>query len=274
MTDGILLAETQSDPNFEQYDTIILDEAHERSLNVDFLIGYLKRLLPRRPDLRLIITSATIDAARFAEHFATAAGPAPVVEVSGRTYPVEVLWRPMEADEEGNEPDLQDAVRAAVEEAARIDRGDMLVFMPTERDIHETAKTLRSRPLPGDAHGPGDGNPAALRAAFDPGAAAGLPAGTQAADGHRHQRGRVVAHRAADPLRDRPGHGADQPLFAAIEDPAAADRGGLAGLGRSAQGPLRPRRAGHLPAAVQRGGLSWPATASPCRRSSGRTWPR
>ncbi|MGA2255438.1 MAG: DEAD/DEAH box helicase, partial [Thermoguttaceae bacterium] len=89
MTDGILLAETQSDPYFDQYDTIILDEAHERSLNVDFLIGYLKRLLTKRPDLRLIITSATIDAARFAEHFSTAAGPAPVVEVSGRTYPVE-----------------------------------------------------------------------------------------------------------------------------------------------------------------------------------------
>ena len=158
MTDGILLAETQSDPYFNQYDTIILDEAHERSLNVDFLIGYLKRLLPKRPELRLIITSATIDAARFAQHFATetrerVARPAPVVEVSGRTYPVDVLWRPMEPDEEGNEPDLQDAVRAAVEEVARIDRGDMLVFMPTERDIHETAKTLRSRPLPGDATG-------------------------------------------------------------------------------------------------------------------------
>ena len=153
MTDGILLAETQSDPRFERYDTIILDEAHERSLNIDFLIGYLKRLLPRRSDLRLIITSATIDAARFAAHFSTAAGPAPVIEVSGRAYPVEVLWRPMDADEEGNEPDLQDAVRAAVEEAARIDRGDMLIFMPTERDIHETAKTLRSRPLPGDGMG-------------------------------------------------------------------------------------------------------------------------
>lgn len=149
MTDGILLAETQSDPLFEQYDTIILDEAHERSLNVDFLIGYLKRLLPQRPDLRVIITSATIDAARFAEHF----GNCPVIEVSGRTYPVEVLWRPMTPDEEGNEPDLQDAVRAAVEEAARIDRGDILIFMPTERDIHETAKTLRSRPLPGDGRG-------------------------------------------------------------------------------------------------------------------------
>jgi len=153
MTDGILLAETQSDPYFDQYDTIILDEAHERSLNVDFLIGYLRRLLSRRPDLRLVITSATIDAARFAEHFSTAVGPAPVIEVSGRTYPVDVLWRPMGPDDDGNEPDLQSAVRAAVEEAAHIDRGDMLIFMPTERDIHETAKTLRARPLPGDATG-------------------------------------------------------------------------------------------------------------------------
>jgi ATP-dependent helicase HrpA len=153
MTDGILLAETQGDPYLNHYDTIILDEAHERSLNIDFLIGYLKRLLVKRHDLRLIITSATIDAARFAEHFATASGPAPVIEVSGRTYPVDVLWRPLEPDDEGNEPDLQDAVRAAVEEVAHIDRGDMLIFMPTERDIHETAKTLRNRPLPGDATG-------------------------------------------------------------------------------------------------------------------------
>jgi ATP-dependent helicase HrpA len=180
MTDGILLAETQSDLQLEQYDTIILDEAHERSLNIDFLIGYLKRLLPKRPDLRVIVTSATIDAARFAEHFADLGGTSlsferracytdehtlrklrdvppsnacPVIEVSGRTYPVEIRWRPMAPDEEGIEPDLQDAVRAAVEEVARIDRGDILIFMPTERDIHETAKTLRSRPLPGDGRG-------------------------------------------------------------------------------------------------------------------------
>ena len=94
MTDGILLAETQSDPLLDQYDTIILDEAHERSLNIDFLMGYLKRLLPKRPDLKLIITSATIDAARFSAHFATPLRPAPVVEVSGRMFPVEVRWRP------------------------------------------------------------------------------------------------------------------------------------------------------------------------------------
>ncbi len=153
MTDGILLAETQSDAYLNQYDTIILDEAHERSLNIDFLIGYLKRLLPKRRDLKLIITSATIDAARFAAHFATSDGPAPVVEVSGRTYPVEVRWRPPVADEDGDEPDLQQAVMAAVEEVSTIDRGDILIFMPTERDIHETAKNLRGRSLPRDPGG-------------------------------------------------------------------------------------------------------------------------
>jgi ATP-dependent helicase HrpA len=153
MTDGILLAETQGDPFLDQYDTIILDEAHERSLNIDFLIGYLKRLLPKRRDLKLIVTSATIDAARFSAHFATPRGPAPVVEVSGRTYPVEVRWQPPLADEDGDEPDLQEAVLAAVEEVAAIDRGDILIFMPTERHIHETAKTLRGRPLPRDPTG-------------------------------------------------------------------------------------------------------------------------
>ncbi|MEN6458973.1 MAG: ATP-dependent RNA helicase HrpA [Thermoguttaceae bacterium] len=152
MTDGILLAETQSDPYLNQYDTIILDEAHERSLNIDFLIGYLKRLLPKRGDLRLIITSATIDAARFAAHFSVLGQAAPVVEVSGRTYPVEVRWRPPVGDD-GDEPDLQQAVLAAVEEVAAIDRGDILIFMPTERDIHETATTLRDRPLPRDPTG-------------------------------------------------------------------------------------------------------------------------
>jgi ATP-dependent helicase HrpA len=153
MTDGILLAETQSDPFFDQYDTLILDEAHERSLNVDFLIGYLKRLLPKRPDLKVIITSATIDAERFAAHFSTPEKPAPVIEVSGRTYPVETLYRPMTPDEDGDEPDLQQAVHRALDEISTYERGDVLIFMPTERDIHETAKMLRSRPLPGDPTG-------------------------------------------------------------------------------------------------------------------------
>jgi len=149
MTDGILLAEIQSDPLLDQYDTIILDEAHERSLNIDFLIGCLKRVLPKRRDLKLIITSATLDAERFAKHFATAAGPAPVVEVFGRTYPVETRWRPIEPDEEQSEPDPDDALFDAVAELASLGPGDILIFMPTERDIHGTARDLRARKIPG-----------------------------------------------------------------------------------------------------------------------------
>jgi ATP-dependent helicase HrpA len=159
MTDGILLAETQQDRYLEKYDTIILDEAHERSLNIDFLIGYLKRLLPKRPDLKLIITSATIDAARFAEHFSVGVPPSrdlvapqeppkggtPTIQVSGRTYPVEVLYRPPLADELTGEIDWQRAVADAVEEATSLGPGDVLVFLPTEREIRDVAQTLRGR---------------------------------------------------------------------------------------------------------------------------------
>lgn len=148
MTDGILLAELQRDPHLDRYDTIIVDEAHERSLNIDFLLGYLKRLSAKRRDLKIIITSATIDAARFSEHFTSEQGPATILEVSGRTYPVEVRWQPVEFDQA--EPDWIDAAVHATHELARIDGGDLLIFMPTERDIHETAKALRSRMLPGD----------------------------------------------------------------------------------------------------------------------------
>jgi len=149
MTDGILLAETQGDRFLEQYDTIILDEAHERSLNIDFLIGYLKRLLPKRPDLKVIITSATIDVERFARHFTSAQGPAPVIEVSGRTHPVEVRYRPIISDEEQGEGDWLDAVVDAVDELAGEGPGDVLIFMPTERDIHEMAKVLRGHVVSG-----------------------------------------------------------------------------------------------------------------------------
>jgi ATP-dependent helicase HrpA len=149
MTDGILLAETQQDRFLDQYQVIILDEAHERSLNIDFLLGYFRQKLPERPDLRLIITSATIDAERFAEHFSDANGPAPIIEVSGRTYPVETRYRPL-ATEEGEELDVMEGVVAAVHELARIDRGHILVFLPTERDIREMARRLRGEPMPGD----------------------------------------------------------------------------------------------------------------------------
>src|SRR4051812_48488494 len=135
MTDGVLLAESQHDRFFDQYDTIIIDEAHERSLNIDFLLGYLHGLLPKRPDLRLIITSATIDAPRFAEHFKSDLGPAPIIEVSGRTYPVETLYRPLVESDDGQEIDTVRGVADAVEEVCRLGGGDVLVFLPTERDI-------------------------------------------------------------------------------------------------------------------------------------------
>lgn len=172
MTDGVLLAETRSDRFLDQYDTIIVDEAHERSLNIDFLLGYLKRLLPRRPDLKVIITSATIDAARFAEHFGSNTGPAPILEVSGRMYPVETRWRsladhrrtgsvsPLVAGELGTEQtrgltppvrqefddiDPQQVILEAVDELVAEGLWDILIFQPTEWDIHETAKLLRAR---------------------------------------------------------------------------------------------------------------------------------
>lgn len=140
MTDGILLAETQSDPLLRAYDTLIIDEAHERSLNIDFLLGYLRELLPRRPDLKVVVTSATIDAERFAKHFQSAKGPAPVLMVSGRLYPVEQRYRPFE---ESREYDLNDAICDAVDELWREGPGDVLVFLPGEREIREAAQALR-----------------------------------------------------------------------------------------------------------------------------------
>jgi ATP-dependent helicase HrpA len=142
MTDGILLAEAQGDPELRAYDTIIIDEAHERSLNIDFLLGYLHQLLPRRPDLKLIITSATIDAGRFAQHFAGAQGPAPVVEVSGRLYPVEVRYRPF-GDDPKDARELSEAVCDAADELWREGSGDILVFLPGEREIREVSDALR-----------------------------------------------------------------------------------------------------------------------------------
>ncbi|MYN21126.1 ATP-dependent RNA helicase HrpA, partial [Rugamonas sp. FT107W] len=165
MTDGILLAETQTDPLLKNYDTIIIDEAHERSLNIDFLLGYLKQLLPRRPDLKVIITSATIDAERFSRHFGTPEKPAPVIEVSGRLYKVEVRYRPIESDivnpavanAEGKgqrtaaareKRDLMDAVVDGVDELARLGSGDVLVFLPGEREIRDAAEALRKHHPP------------------------------------------------------------------------------------------------------------------------------
>jgi ATP-dependent helicase HrpA len=141
MTDGILLAETQTDPLLQAYDTIIIDEAHERSLNIDFLLGYLRQILPRRPDLKIVVTSATIDADRFAKHFASRHGPAPVIMVSGRTFPVEQRYRPFE---ESREYDLNDAIADGVDELWQGGAGgDILVFLPGEREIREAADHLR-----------------------------------------------------------------------------------------------------------------------------------
>ncbi|CAM5433551.1 ATP-dependent RNA helicase HrpA [Streptomyces griseorubiginosus] len=139
MTDGILLAEIQTDRELRAYDTIIIDEAHERSLNIDFLLGYLAQLLPRRPDLKVVITSATIDPERFSRHF----GDAPIVEVSGRTYPVEVRYRPLlEEDSEDSDRDQITAICDAVEELQGEGKGDILVFLSGEREIRDTADAL------------------------------------------------------------------------------------------------------------------------------------
>jgi ATP-dependent helicase HrpA len=141
MTDGILLAETQGDPLLKRYDTLIIDEAHERSLNIDFLLGHLRLILPRRPDLKVIVTSATIDAERFSRHF----DGAPVIQVSGRLYPVEVRWRPFEED---REHDLNTAIADAVDELWHgMPRGDILVFLPGEREIRDAADHLRKHHL-------------------------------------------------------------------------------------------------------------------------------
>jgi ATP-dependent helicase HrpA len=173
MTDGILLAETQTDPLLAAYDTIIIDEAHERSLNIDFLLGYLREILPRRPDLKVIVTSATIDADRFARHFGSDEKPAPVIEVSGRLYPVEVRYRPVEEDspavkaaqgttpgtqqkdrpdrpktQRENDRDLMEAIVDAVDELCREGPGDVLVFLPGEREIREAAEALRKHHPP------------------------------------------------------------------------------------------------------------------------------
>ncbi|RLM16816.1 ATP-dependent RNA helicase HrpA [Gibbsiella quercinecans] len=144
MTDGILLAEIQQDRLLMQYDTLIIDEAHERSLNIDFILGYLRELLPKRPDLKVIITSATIDPQRFSRHF----NNAPIIEVSGRTYPVEVRYRPVVDDADDTERDQLQAIFDAVDELGREGPGDILIFMSGEREIRDTADALSRLNLP------------------------------------------------------------------------------------------------------------------------------
>jgi ATP-dependent helicase HrpA len=144
MTDGILLAEIQRDRMLRRYDTLIIDEAHERSLNIDFILGYLKQLLLQRPDLKVIVTSATIDTARFADHFAADGEPAPVIEVTGRTFPVELRYRPLVDDQsDADDRDQVQGIIDAVEELSHEGPGDVLVFLSGEREIHDTADALR-----------------------------------------------------------------------------------------------------------------------------------
>ena len=143
MTDGILLAETQRDRLLKAYDTIIIDEAHERSLNIDFLLGYLREILPKRPDLKLIITSATIDSERFAKHFEDVnKKPVPIINVSGRLYPVQVRYRPVQDEEENDDRTLMQAIADACDELMGAGSGDILVFLPGEREIREAAEAL------------------------------------------------------------------------------------------------------------------------------------
>src|SRR5699024_10648028 len=163
MTDGILLAESQRDPLLRQYDTIIIDEAHERTLNIDFLLGFLYQLLQKRSDLKLIITSATIDADKFAQHFSLNGQPAPVIDVSGRLHPVEIRYRSILQDDgdpdsqgqgsksavEQAERDLHDGILDAVQECRTHGSGDILVFLPGEHEIRDAAQFLRRQELIG-----------------------------------------------------------------------------------------------------------------------------
>ena len=140
-TCALPISETQTDPDFKQYDTIIIDEAHERSLNIDFLLGYLKRLISRRPDLKIIVTSATIDVESFSKHF----NNAPIIEVSGRTYPVEIRYRPLEVkDEDDQEEKIEEAILDVVKDFSKVG-GDTLVFLPGEREIRDIAEFLKNK---------------------------------------------------------------------------------------------------------------------------------
>ena len=243
MTDGILLAEIQRDRLLRAYDTIIIDEAHERSLNIDFLLGYLKRLLPQRPDLKLIITSATIDVDSFSRHF----DDAPVIEVSGRAFPVETHY--IDVAEQDSEDDSSSQIAALVGDidAGRFgSRGDVLVFLPGERDIRELARRLRHNPaldvLPLYARL----SQAEQARVFDTASRRGYQGGTG------HQCGGDLDHRPGYSLRDRPGRGADQPLQLSHQGPAPADRAGVPGQREPAPGALRPGCGRRVPATVQR----------------------
>ena len=281
MTDGILLAEIQRDRRLLRYDTLILDEAHERSLNIDFLLGYLRELLPRRPDLKVIVTSATIEPERFAAHFGDGAarssrcrgGPIRSRSVTGhwksRSRPT-TTDDPDDPDHEVVRTELRDQTEAivdAIDELEAEPPGDVLVFLSGEREIRDTAEALRASEEHRGA--------AALRPTADRRTAAGVPA-----EPHRppnrvgHQRRRDVADRAGHPLRRRPRHRPHLAVQPPDEGAAAADRADLAGVGRPAGRPLRAHRARRVHPALLRGGLRRRGRATPTRRSCGPTSPR
>ncbi|KAG0162388.1 hypothetical protein DFQ30_002133, partial [Apophysomyces sp. BC1015] len=232
MTDGILLAETQTDPLLRAYDTIIIDEAHERSLNIDFLLGHLKQILPRRPDLKLIVTSATIDAQRFACHFGSNERPAPVIEVSGRLYPVQIRYQPVVGDDAravaAGGGGAAGSTGSSGASASAV--GGAGAVRQAERDLHAAivdAVDERCREGPtAQASSAAYRDPAAVRAAI--GARAGARVQARQCATHRagDQRCRDVADGAGHSLRGRYGTGAREALFVSEQGRAIADRAG------------------------------------------------
>ena len=284
MTDGILLAEIQRDRRLLRYDTLILDEAHERSLNIDFLLGYLRELLPRRPDLKVIVTSATIEPGRFAAHFG---GMRPIVEVSGRTYPVEIRYRPLEvvrsATDRRSDGSRRPRPRRRPHRDARSDRGHRRRRRANSRPSRRATcwcscpASARSATPPRHLRDALDRHrgAAAVRAAADRRAAEGVPAAVdRPPDRAGHQRRRDVADGAGDPLRRRPRHGAHLAVQPPDQGAAAADRADLAGVGRAAGGPVGPYRARRVHPAVLGGRTSNRGPATPTPRSCAPTWPR
>jgi ATP-dependent helicase HrpA len=266
-TDGAILAELGSDPLLSRYDAIVVDEAHERNLNVDFLIGVLRRIRERRPEFRIVVASATIDTDAFAKAFADPDGtPAPVVLVEGRTFPVDILYRD-ELVEEDDET-LAERAASACREMMELSDGDLLCFLPGEKEIRETARELEKSPVRHTEIVPLFGRLSASDQdkVFHP--------GIQAEDHPLHQRGGDLRDRAADP--DGGGHGARQalPVHAPHAHQAPAGGAHLAGIRPAARRTLRPHRTRNLSSPLFPRGFRVPRDCRPSRRSSGRTFPR
>ncbi len=285
MTDGILLAEIQRDRRLLRYDTLILDEAHERSLNIDFLLGYLRELLPRRPDLKVIVTSATIEP-RAVRRALPAGWPAPIVEVSGRTYPVEIRYRPLEVPvpDRRRRRSRRSRPRGRAHRAARPDRGDRRRRRANWRP-NRPATCWCSCPVSGRSATPPrrcarllDRTPRCCRCTrgcrppSSRRCSRRTPAGAAGRAGH--QRRRDVADRARHPLRRRPRHRAHLPLQPPHQGAAAADRTDLAGLGRAARRPVRAHRARACASGCTPRRTSTAGRATPTRRSCAPTSPR